>query len=101
VVQDQVHQLGEVLLRRRLAHEKPDVLEGVCSPRNQNQDTNQNGTNGVKVPHDTASNNRHSQTKRIDDNVIAVVDEEHVNRRITAKDEAVYAQRTLGENWGR
>ena len=98
MVEDQVHQLGEVFLGRRFAHEKPDVLEGVCGPREQNQDANQDGTNGVKVPHDAASNNRHSQTKRIDDNVIAVVNEEHVNRGVTAEDEAVYAKRTLGKN---
>ena len=98
MVEDQVHQLREVLLRRRLAHEEPDVLEGVGSPGEQDQDTNQDGTNWIKVPHDAASNNRHGQTKRIDDNVIAMVDEEDVDSGVTPIDEAVDAQGAFAED---
>jgi hypothetical protein len=41
--------------------------------------TDKNGTDWVSIPSDAGTNDGHGQTKCIDDNVIAVVDEEHVN----------------------
>lgn len=95
---DEVRELGQELLGCRLAYEKPDMVECVCSPRHQNQKADEDGANWVNIPYDTTSNDGHSKPKGIDDDIIAVVNEEDVNRRIATKDEAICAKRTFGKN---
>jgi hypothetical protein len=75
---DQVCKLGQELLRCRLADKEPNVIESIGGPRHKDQDTNENGTNGIDVPDNTTSNNGHGKTKRVDDNVVTVIDEEDV-----------------------
>jgi hypothetical protein len=86
---DKIDQFGDELLRRRLANQKPDMVKCVRGPRDQDQDTNEDSTNGIRIPSYTGTNNRHGQAKSIDNNVIAMVDEEYMHRRIAAEDEAV------------
>lgn len=67
------------------------MLEGVGSPGAQDQDTDEDGTQGVKVPYHTASNNGHGQTEGVDNDVVAVVHEEDVHRWVAAEEETVGA----------
>jgi hypothetical protein len=77
-----VYQLGDVLLRGSLAHQKPDMLKRVGGPRNKNQETNQNGTDRVDIPHHTAPDNRHSKAESVDNNVVPVIDKEYMYGRV-------------------
>jgi hypothetical protein len=88
---DEVDELGNEFVWRRLAHEEPDMFIGVGSPREQDQKTDKDGTERVKVPYDFASDDRHGQTKGVDDDIIAVVHEEDVHRRVTAEEETIDA----------
>lgn len=52
---DEVDELRDELVRSRLAHKEPDVLKRIGSPGKQDQKTDENGTNGVQVPHNFAA----------------------------------------------
>jgi hypothetical protein len=67
------------------------MFEGVGAPGNQDQKTNQNGSDGISVPFDAISQNRHHQTERIDGDVVSVVNEEHMDCRVSAVQETVDA----------
>lgn len=71
----QVGQLGEEFLGCRLANEKPNVIERVGGPRDKDQESDQDGTDGVDVPDDTASHDRHGKTESVDNDIVAVVNE--------------------------
>lgn len=86
---DEVDELREVLVRSGLAHKEPYMLEGVSGPRAQDQNTNEDSTKRVKVPYDTTSNDGHGQTEGVHNDVVPVVHEEDVYRRITTEEEAV------------
>lgn len=88
---DEVDELGDELVGCRLAHKKPDVLERIGSPRAQDQETNEDGTKGVKVPYHAASDDGHGQTEGVDNDVVAVVNEEDVHRRVATEEETVGA----------
>lgn len=97
VVRDgHVHQLGDELLGRRLADQQPHLLKGVGDPREEDEQRNADGTDGVEVPDEAVADNGHDQTKDVDDNVVAVVDKEDVNRGIATQEEAVDHEGTLG-----
>ena len=99
VVRDNhVDQLADVVLRCRLANKQPDMVEGIGSPGNQDQETDENSTDRVDIPDDAATDDRHGKTKGIDDNVIAMVDEEDVDSGVTPIDEAVDAQGAFAED---
>jgi hypothetical protein len=89
---DHVDELGDVFLWRRLADQEPHIFEGVRSPRYQDQETDENGTDGVDVPDDTSADNGHDKTENIDGNVIAVVDKEDMHGWISPVDEAINAE---------
>jgi hypothetical protein len=95
---DQVDQLANEVLRCRLANEKPDVIKGVRGPRNEDQETDQNGTDGVDKPSNTATDDGHGETESIDDDVVPMVDEEDVNGGVSPEEKAVYAERAFAEN---
>lgn len=95
----QVCKLGQELLGRRLANKKPDMVEGVCSPGDKDQKTDEDGTDRVNIPDDTATNNGHGKTEGIDDNIVAVINEEDMDRRVATENKAVGTQRTLGEDY--
>jgi len=79
IVRDyQVGEFGEKFLWCRLANEKPDMVERVRRPRYENQETDEDGTDGIDIPDDAATDDGHGQTKGVDDDVIAVVNEEHM-----------------------
>jgi hypothetical protein len=101
VSNDKVNELRDELLGCGLANQEPDMVECVRRPWNQYQDSDEDGTDGVSIPSYTTTNNRHGQAKGVDDNVIAMVNEEDVHGRITTEDEAVDAQRTLREDYER
>ena len=95
---DQVCKLGQELLRGGLADKQPNVLERVCSPRHEDQETDQDGADGIDEPSHAAADDGHGKTKSVDDNVVAVVDEEHMYRGVTTEDEAIGTERALGED---
>lgn len=74
------------------------MLKSVGTPRTQDQETDKDGSDWIDKPSNAASNNGHSQTKGVDNDVIAMIDEEDVHCRVAAKNEAVDAQTTLGED---
>jgi hypothetical protein len=74
------------------------MIECIRSPRHKDQETDKDGTNRIDIPNDATSNNGHGKTKGVYDNVVAVVDEKDVNRRVAAVDEAVGTQRTFSED---
>ena len=88
----QIRKLGQELFGCRLANKKPNMVEGVRSPRDKNQETNEDSTNRIDIPDNSASNNGHGQTEGVDDNVVTMVDEEDMNRRVAAEDEAIGTQ---------
>lgn len=69
-----VNQLRDKVSRRRLADEQPHLLKGVGHPGEEDEQRNADGANGIQVPHEAVSHDRHDQTEAIDHNVIAVVD---------------------------
>ena len=76
---DKVNNLGDEFLGCGLSYQKPYVLESIGSPRAQDQETDEDGTDGIDEPGDAASDNGHGQTEGVDHDIIAVVDEEDVN----------------------
>lgn len=116
-----VDDLGEELLGGRLADEQPDLLEGVAHPRDQDEETDADGTDRIRKPGRgvAGANHGHDQTEDVNDNVVAVVDledsalgqsrtvggatrgathKEDVNRRVFPVGETVEHQRALGED---
>jgi len=93
-----VHDLRDKVSRRRLAHQEPHLLKRVGSPREEDDEGNDNGANWVQVPDEPVTDNRHDETKNIDDNVVAVVDEEDVDRWEASVEKAVDHERSLGKN---
>lgn len=115
-----VDELGEELARGRLAHQQPDLLKGVGDPRDEDEQADADGADGVEVPHEAGAHHRHDQTKDVDDNVVAMVDlevvrrmskgvrvglsgqsathEEDMNRRILAIGETIKHQASLGKD---
>ena len=91
VCDNHVDQLADVVLGCGLANKQPDVIKGIGSPGNQDQKTDENSTDRVDIPDDAATDDRHGKTEGIDDNVIAMVDEEDVDSGVTPIDEAVDA----------
>lgn len=73
------------------------MIESVCGPREEDQHANEDGTNGIDIPDDTATDNGHGETKGVDDDIVAVIDEEDMDSRIASEDEAIDAQGTLAE----
>ena len=97
VSNNEVDQLADEVLGRRLADKQPDVVESVRSPREEDQDTDKDGTDGIDIPDDTATDNGHGETEGVDNDVVAVIDEEDMNGRIASVDEAVDAEGSLAE----
>lgn len=95
---DKVDELADKILGRRLSDKQPDVVESVCGPREQDQETNKNGTDRVDIPDDAATDNRHGQTEGVDDDVVTVVDEEDMDSRVATIDETVDAEGAFAEN---
>lgn len=93
-----VDELGDELPGSRLAHQEPDLLERVGRPREQNEQRNAHGTDRVEVPDESVADDGHDQTEQVDHDVVAVVDEEDVDRRESSVEEAVEHQGALCEN---
>lgn len=93
-----VNELGDELLGSSLADQEPYLLEGVGYPREQDQQRNADGTDGIKIPHESVTDDGHDQAENVDDNVVAMVDEKDVDRGVLSQEEAVDHQRRLGEN---
>ena len=93
-----VDELGNEFLGRRLADQKPDLLKGVGGPREQDQESNEDGTDGVQVPDELVAHDGHDQTKDVDDDVVAMVDEKDVDCREPAVKQAVDHQGALEED---
>lgn len=89
---DEVNELRDVLVWCGLADEEPDVLEGVGGPGAEDQETDEDGSDGVKVPYNTATDDGHGQTESVHDDVVTVVDEEDVHGRVPTEEETVDAQ---------
>jgi hypothetical protein len=94
-----VHKLGDKFLRGSLADQEPDLLEGVGDPREQDQQRNADGTDGVKVPHEAVTNDGHDQAENVHDDIVAVVDEEDVDGRVLPQKEAVDHQGRFCANY--
>jgi hypothetical protein len=60
--------------------------------------TDKNGSDRISVPSNAGTDDGHGQAKSVDDNVIAVIDEEDVHSRVTTEQEAVDTQRTFAED---
>lgn len=95
-----VDELGNELLGRRLSHQKPHLLKGVGGPREQDEESNENGTNGVQIPDEFIADDSHDQAEDVDDDIVAVVHEKDVDRRKPAVKEAIHHQGALEEDWG-
>lgn len=98
MIHGDVDELGDVLSRRGLADEQPDLLKGVGNPREEDQQRDEHGADGVQVPHEAISDDGHDQAKDIDGDVVSVIDEEDVDRWVLAVDEAVAHQASLGKD---
>lgn len=112
-----VDQLGDEIPWCRLANQKPDLIESIRNPRKQNEQCDANGADGIQIPHESVSDNRHDQAKAVDNNVIAVIDllrislfsrthphkwegwayEEDMHRGVLSVCEAVHHQGALGK----
>lgn len=55
------------------------MLKGIGAPGEQDQETDENGTDGIDEPGHAATNNGHCQAKGIDNDIVAVIDEEDVH----------------------
>lgn len=95
---DEVDQLADEVLGCRLANKQPDVVKGIGRPRDKDQETNENGTDGIDIPDDAAADNRHGKTECIDDNVVAVINEEDMHCGVPAEDETIDTERTFAED---
>lgn len=91
-----VDDLVDELTRGRLADEQPDLVKGLRDPGEEDEHTDAHGTDGVEVPDQALADNGHGQTEDIDDEVVAVVDEEDVGGGVAAVDVAVAEQAELG-----
>jgi hypothetical protein len=101
VVHRHVHQLGHKVPRRCLANQQPHLLEGVCDPREQNEQGDQDGTDRIQIPDESLTNDGHDETKGVDGNIVAVVDVENVHRGVLPVHQAVEHQRSLGADGDR
>lgn len=95
---DKVDELADKILGRRLSDKQPDVVESVCGPREEDQETNKNGTNRVDIPDNAAADNGHGETEGVDDDVVTMVDEEDMDGRVATIDETVDAEGAFAEN---
>jgi hypothetical protein len=96
---NKIDELRDELLGRRLADQEPNMIKCVGCPGEQDQETDEDSSDGIGVPCNSATDDRHGQTECVDYNVISMVDEEDVDRRIPAEYEAVNAEGALGEDW--
>ena len=74
------------------------MLKGIGRPGNQDQKTDENGADGVDVPHDSRANNGHHKAERIDSDIVSVVDEEDMHGRVATEDKTIDAESALGED---
>lgn len=74
-----VHELGDEFFGSSLADQEPHLLEGVGHPREQDQQCNTDGTNGIKIPHKPVTDDGHDQAENVDDDIVTMVDEEDVD----------------------
>lgn len=95
---DQVYQLRDEVLRRRLTNKQPHMVESVGGPGEENQETYQNGTDWVNVPSDPAADNGHGETECVDNDVIAMINEEDMDCGVSAVNVAKDAERTLAKD---
>lgn len=92
VCDDEIDQLADVVLWCRFSNEQPNVVEGVGSPGNENQETDENGTDRIDIPDDSATDNGHGKTESIDDDVVAMVDKEDMDGWVASEEEAIDAK---------
>lgn len=95
---DKVDELADKILGGRLSDKQPDVVESVCGPREEDQETDKDGTDRVDIPDDAATDNRHGETKGVDDDVVTVVDKKDMDGRVATIDETVDAEGAFAEN---
>jgi hypothetical protein len=84
MVHDQMDELRDELLRCLLDHKKPDIAKGIRSPGDQGE-TNKNSADGVPIPSYTPTDSIHHLSKCVDNNAVAVIDEEDVHSGVTAE----------------
>ena len=97
---NKVDELRNELLGCRLPDEKPDMLEGIGGPGDQDQQSDENGADRVGIPFHSGAKQGHHQTETVNNDVISVINEEHVDRRIAAEEETVGAEGAFGEDLG-
>jgi hypothetical protein len=93
-----IYQLGEKLSRRRLSHQQPHLLESVRDPREEDEQGDEDCSDGIEVPDEAIADDGHDQAEDVDGDVVAVVDEEDVDRGVFAVKEAVRHQAALGQD---
>lgn len=93
-----VDELGNELLGRRLSDQKPHLLKGVGGPGEQDEKGNEDGTDGVQIPHKFVANDGHDQAEDVDDDVVSVINKKDADRWEPAVKEAIHHQAALEED---
>lgn len=68
-----VNELRDILWRRTLANEQPNLLESIGHPGGGDAEGDANSADRIQVPSIIRTDHRHDQPKRVDKNAVAVV----------------------------
>lgn len=68
-----IHQFVDEVSRSGFANQKPDLLEGIGGPGEENDESDTDGTDGIEIPNEPIASNGHDETKEIDGNIVSMV----------------------------
>lgn len=74
-----VNQLGDELSRRGFADQEPHLLESVGDPGEEDQQRDEYRSDRIEIPDEAVADDGHDQAEDVDDDVVAVVDEEDMD----------------------
>jgi len=69
-----VHQFVDEVARSGFANQKPDLLERIGGPGEENDESDADGTDGIEIPNEPIASNGHDETKEINGNIVSMVD---------------------------
>lgn len=95
-----INKLIQELIWCRLSNQQPHMLKCCGSPGEQNQTSDGNCASGIEEPHIgvLCSDDRHNQTKGIDDDIVSMIQRKDSSCRVATQQKAVYKEYTFGED---
>lgn len=73
-----IDEFRDELVGCRFSDEQPNLLKRIAHPREQDEESNADGSDGIQVPHETISHDGHDQAEDVDHDVVAMVDLDRV-----------------------